>query len=162
MKRIAIILITICLLTLSCKSSPNADTVAFRLLELYKKLPPCSQYVKNGEEGEYGYISSSDFTFLYTGVREQLPEWELIEDFRLILSNTQAPFELHVIRVYSSSDVEEIAKLLNKRADLIRYHNKTEESYRVYEPSVFIRGRYAILAVTEDNEAIKLMLDKIL
>ena len=161
MKKIALILIFISLFLTSCRADPNADTVAFRLLELYK-VPPSSQYVKNGTEGEYGYISPEDFSFLYTEERKKLPEWELIEDFRIILSDSSEPFELHVIRVRSSSEVEEIAKLLSRRASIIRYHNKTEESYRVYEPTVFVRSRYVILAVTPDNNAVKLMLKSLI
>ncbi len=161
MKKTIIFLIACTLLLSSCRGTPSADTVAFRLLELYD-VPPSSQYVKNGTEGEYGYISPEDFTFLYTGEKEKLPEWELIEDFRIVLSDSSEPFELHVIRVRSSSEVEEIAKLLRKRAALIRYHNKTEESYRVYEPTVFVRGKYVILAVTPDNNAVKLMLKSLI
>ncbi len=161
MKKISIIIILSLLLS-SCSGAPSADTLAFRLLELYE-IPPCSQYVKSGADiGEYGYISPEDFTFLYTGEKEKLPEWELIEDFRIVLSDSSEPFEMHVIRVYSSSDSEEVAKLLNKRASLIRYHNKTEESFRVYEPTVFIRGRYLVLAVTPDNNAVKMMLEKLI
>ncbi len=157
-----IIFIIICAVTLSsCRGNPSADTVAFRLLKLYN-VPPSSQYIKDGVEGEYGYISPEDFTFLYTGEKEKLPEWELIEDFRIVLSDSQEPFELHVIRVRSSSDTEEIAKLLRKRAAMIRYHNKTEESYRIYEPTVFVRSRYVILAVTPDNNAVKLMLKRLI
>lgn len=146
----------------SCAQSPSADTVAYKLLNLYSSIPPCSQYIKNGEEDSYGYITPEEFSYLYTGRRERLPEWDIIEDFRLILSDSDSPFELHVIRAVSSSDTNEIQKLLESRAELIRYHNKTEISYKTYEPSVFIYGRYAVLAVTEDNEAVKLMLKKIL
>ncbi len=161
MKKTVIFLILCALLFSSCRGSPSVDTVADRLLSLYN-VPPSSQYIKNGTEGEYGYISPEDFTLLYTGEKEKLPEWELIEDFRIILSDSSKPFELHVIRVRSSSDVEEIAKLLRKRADMIRYHNKTEESFRVYEPTVFVRSRYVILAVTPDNNAVKLMLKRLI
>lgn len=161
MKKTVIFLILSTLILSSCRGNPKVDTVADRLLSLYD-VPPSSQYVKNGTEGEYGYISPEDFTFLYTGEKEKLPEWELIEDFRIILSDSQEPFELHVIRVRSSSDTEEIAKLLRKRADMIRYHNKTEESFRVYEPTVFVRGRYVVLAVTPDNNAVKLMLKSLI
>ncbi len=161
MKKTLVFIILCTLILSSCRGNPKVDTVAGRLLSLYD-VPPSSQYVKNGVEGEYGYISPEDFTFLYTGEKEKLPEWDLIEDFRIILSDSQEPFELHVIRVRSSSEVEEIAKLLRKRTALIRYHNKTEESYRVYEPTVFVRGRYVILAVTPDNNAVKLMLKRLI
>ncbi len=161
MKKTIVFLIACTLLFSSCRGTPSADTVALRLLDLYD-VPPSSQYLKNGTEGEYGYISPEDFTFLYTGEKEKLPEWELIEDFRIVLSDSSEPFELHVIRVRSSSEVDEIAKLLRKRAALIRYHNKTEDSYRVYEPTVFVRGRYVVLAVTPDNNAVKLMLKSLI
>ena len=161
MKKAVIFFILCAIFLSSCRTNPSVDTVALRLLKLYD-VPPSSQYVKDVVEGEYGYISPEDFTFLYTGEKEKLPEWELIEDFRIVLSDSQEPFELHVIRVRLSSDTEEIAKLLRKRADMIRYHNKTEESYRVYEPTVFVRSRYVILAVTPDNNAVKLMMKRLI
>lgn len=161
MKKTTLLVLLCAIFLSSCRGAPSTDTLAHRLLELYD-VPPSSQYVKNGVEGEYGYISPEDFTFLYTGEKEKLPEWELIEDFRIILSDSREPFELHVIRVRSSSDTEEIAKLLRKRADMIRYHNKTEDSFLVYEPTVFVRSRYVILAVTPDNNAVKLMLKRLI
>ena len=142
----------------SCSSNPSVSTLCHHLIKLYPSAPPCSQYVKNCVENEYGYISAEDFFYLYTGRAQMLPEWELIEDFQLILSDTDKPFELHVILAVSSSDIDEIVKLLNKRAELIRYHNKTESSYLSCEPSVFVHGRYAVLAGTEDNNAVKLLL----
>ena len=146
----------------SCSMNPSADTLAYHMMKLYPKSPPCAQYVKAGVENEYGYLSPEDFFHLYRGQKEKLPEWDLIKDFRLILSDSSTPFELHIIRTYSSSDIDEIEKLLNKRAELIRYHNKTETSYLSYECSVFIRGRYAVLAVTEDNNLVKLLLKDLL
>ena len=111
------------------------------------------------------YSANGGKSYLYLTVfeeKEKLPEWELIEDFRIILSNSTEPFELHVIRVRSSSEVDEIAKLLRKRAAMITYHNKTEESFLVYEPTVFVRGKYVVLAVTHDNNAVKLMLKNLI
>ena len=161
MKKIFILLLLISLSLSSCRGNPSVDTVMDRLVSLYD-IPPSSQYVKNGIEGEHGYISPEDFTYLYTGQKEKLPEWELIDDFRIVLSDTTEPFELHVIRVRSSSEVDEIAKLLRKRAAMISYHNKTEESFRIYEPTVFVRGNYVVLAVTPDNNAVKLMLKSLI
>ena len=120
------------------------------------------RYFKNSSSSPFGQISSDDFFFLYTGEHKTIPEWDIIDDFYLILSDTPSSFELHIIRAVSSSDIDEVEKLLERRAELIRYHNKTESSYPAYEPDVFVRGRYAVLAVTEDNEAVKLMLKKLL
>ena len=161
MKKLLLMIIFLSVSLFSCRGNPSVDTVAHRLLALYD-IPPSTTYVKYETEGEYGFISPEDFIGLYTGEKEKLPEWELIEDFQIVLSNSTEPFELHVIRVYSSSDADEVAKLLRKRASMISYHNKTEESFRVYEPTVFVRGKYVILAVTPDNNAVKLMLKKLI
>lgn len=156
MKKIALILL-LCLILCSCGKGLSADDVALKALELYS-LPPITQYIKTENEGSNGYISPENFAFLYTGEHEYLPEWELISDFRIVMSRSSSPFELHVIRLFSSTDAEEIAKILQKRADMIKYHNKTETSYLTYDPEVIVKGRYVILAVTEDNEAVKLLL----
>lgn len=160
MKKICIIIL-LCLSLCSCGKAPSADDIALRALELYD-LPPITQYVKTENKSSKGYLSPEDFAYLYTEKREYLPEWELISDFRIVLSRSAAPFELHVIRLFSSNDADEIAKVLNKRADMIKYHNKTEESYLTYDPEVIVKGRFVILAVTEDNEAVKLLLKRLL
>jgi hypothetical protein len=157
-----LLIVLFCFQTVSCAYSPSVRDVATRLFELYPSSPPCSRYFKYSSDEPFGQISREDFFFLYTGERKRLPEWDIIDDFYLILSDTPSSFELHVIRVYSSSDIDEVKKLLDKRAELIRYHNKTEVSYPAYEPDVFVRGRYVILAVTPDNHAVKLMMKKLL
>ena len=164
MKRFVLTLLTLvfCLQITSCSYTPPVSDVAVRLFELYPSSPPCSHYFKNSSNSPFGKISREDFFFLYTGERKSIPEWDIIDDFYLILSDTPSSFELHVIRAVSSSDVDEVKKLLDKRAELIRYHNKTETSYPAYEPEVFVRGRYAVLAVTPDNHAVKLMMKKLL
>lgn len=152
----------LCLNLYSCSYTPPVSEVAHRLYGLYPSAPPCSRYFKNASGSPYGQISAEDLFFLYVGERRVIPEWDIIEDFYLILSDTPSSFELHVFRAVSASDVDEIEKLLDKRAALIRYHNSTEVSYPAFEPEVFVRGRYAVLAVTPDNEAVRLMLKELL
>lgn len=146
----------------SCAYTPPVSRVASSLFDLYPSAPPCSHYFKYSNNSPFGQIFCEDFFFLYIGERKKIPEWDIIDDFYLILSDTPSSFELHVIRAISSSDVDEIKKLLDKRASLIRYHNSTEVSYPAYEPDVFVRGRYVVLAVTPDNAAVKLMMKKLL
>ncbi len=146
----------------SCSEKPTVDNLAFRLLNLYPSIPPCSQYIKNGEPYTTGYLSPEDFAFLYTGQKNHLPEWDWIEEFRLILSDSTTFFEIHIIKTKTASDIDEIAKLLNRRAQLLLLHNKTEEDFRVEEPLVYITGRYAILVATDDNESAYRLLKKLL
>ena len=67
MKKTAAIISFITVLTVlfsSCgRKDYGADGLAFRLLNLYDSLPPCSQFIKNGEEYSPGYISPEDFLF---------------------------------------------------------------------------------------------------
>ncbi len=157
-----IFVVLILLVQTSCGRRYTADEVAFRLLNLYPTLPPSSQYVKNGEKYGAGYISEEDFGYLYTGEKTILPEWDMIDDFRIILSDATTAFEIHVIRVMTASDTEEIAKLLRRRAELLTLHNKIEEDYLAEEPLVYVSGHYAILVVTSDNEAALRLLKKML
>ena len=156
------VVISIVFNLVSCAYSPPVSKIACELFEFYPSAPPCSRYFKYSSDSPFGQISPENFFFLYVGEYKILPEWDIIGDFYLILSDTPSSFELHVIRAVSSSDTDEIKKLLSKRADLIRYHNNTEVSYPAYEPEVFVRGRYAVLAVTPDNEAVNLMMKKLL
>jgi len=159
---VLLILLTIVLLLGSCTSEMTADGLAYKLLNLYPALPPCSQYVKNGEEYEAGYLSPEDFAYLYTGEATRLPEWDTIEDFRLILSDTTAFFEIHVIRTTTADQADEIAKLLDRRARLLSLHNKLNEDYQAEDPLVYVSGRYAILVATPDNESARRLLEKLL
>ncbi len=165
MKRVHFIIIitwTVTMLFSSCSRSLQADDLAFRILNLYSSLPPCSQYVMGAEPYTSGYISQEDFSFLYVGERTKLPEWDMIAEFRLILSCSTTPFEIHVIRMKTASDSDEIAKLLQRRAALLTYHNKTEEDFRVEEPTVIVKGKYAFLIMTYDNAAAELLIEKTL
>lgn len=157
-----ILLIVVALKLSSCAFTPPVDEVATRLFELYPSSPPCSRYFKYSDDMPYGHISEEELFFLYTREYRSIPEWSIIDDFYIIMSDTPSSFELHIFRAVSSSDIDEIKKLLDKRAALISYHNKTEVSYLTYEPDVFVRGRYAVLAVTPDNNAVKLMLKELL
>jgi hypothetical protein len=100
MKKLLLMIIFLSVSLCSCRGNPSVDTVAHRLLALYD-IPPSTTYVKYETEGEYGFISPEDFIGLYTGEKEKLPEWELIVDFQIVLSNSTEPFELHVLLVYS-------------------------------------------------------------
>ena len=156
------LLLAVSLLLAGCSPNLTADALAFKLLNLYPTLPPCSQYVKNGEKYEAGYLSPEDFSFLYTGESTRLPEWDTIQDFRLILSNSTDFFEIHVIRTATADQADEIVKLLNRRARLLSLHNKLNEDYPAEDPLVYVSGRYAVLIATPDNESAKRLLNKIL
>lgn len=161
-KTLCLLPVILCLLLSSCGKNVSVDDIAFGLLNQYAFIPPCSQYVKYCEEHEAGYISPEDFSYLYTGRREKLPEWDLIDSFRLILSDSTYFFEIHVIKVKSSADTEEVAKLLERRVTLIELYNKEESDYPARKPLLIVKGKYVILAATDDNEAASRLIDRIL
>lgn len=164
-KRIVIfILILSSIASLACCSQKgiSVDDIAYRLLNLYSDIPPCSQYVKNARQYTSGYISPEDFSFLYTGVYQKLPEWDMIEEFRLIMSGTTDSFEIHIIKAVSSSDSDEISKLLSRRIKLLSSHNHKEEDFPAKEPILYTEGRYVILLATSDNNSAVKLLKKLL
>lgn len=153
----------LCLFLLNgCGKERATGDLAEHLLNVYPTLPPYSIYVKNGTPYEEGYLSPEDFSYLYVGEKERLPEWDLIEEFSIVLSDTTVPLELHILKARSATDTDEIAKLLSRRAELIRLHNKTEGDYLAYEPYLYVNGRYAILLVTEDNDIALAVLKRLL
>lgn len=164
MKKTAAIISFITVLTVlfsSCgRKDYGADGLAFRLLNLYDSLPPCSQFIKNGEEYSPGYISPEDFSFLYTGKREKLPEWDLIDSFRLIISDSTEFFEIHVIKVRNSTDAEQIVKLAERRQAMLELHNKEDGDFPAKHADIFARGRYIVLLATYDNESAIRMLKR--
>lgn len=162
MKKIAVLVILALLLSSCGKQDRGVDGLAFRLLNMYDNLPPCSQFIKNGEEYSPGYISPEDFSFLYTGKREKLPEWDLIDSFRLIISDSTEFFELHVIRVRNSTDAERIVKLAERRQEMLEIYMKAEGDFPAKHADVFSRGRYIVLLATYDNESAIRLLDRLL
>ncbi len=160
------ILRLLCLLLLilpGCgKAGLSADDLAFRLLNLYPALPPCSQYVKNADPYSAGYLSPEDFAYFYTGERTRLPEWDLIGEFRLILSDSTEFFEIHILKSVNATDVDEIKKLLDRRERLLLLYNKEEGDYPAKRPVVFTKGRYAVLLATDDNESALRLLERLL
>lgn len=162
MKKFAMIVILALLLPSCGRKDPGTDGLAFRLLNMYDSLPPCSQFIKNGEKYSSGYISPEDFSFLYTGKNEKLPEWELIDSFRLIISDSTEFFEIHVIKVRNSTDSERIVKLAERRQEMLELHNKEEGDFPAKHADVFARGRYVVLLATYDNESALRLLRRLL
>ena len=163
-KKFILIFLSLLIIVLpSCgKGKLSADELGYKLLNLYPVLPPCSQYVKNAEEYSSCYISPEDFSFLYMGTKEKLPEWELIDEFRIILSNSTEFFEIHIIKTNNASDADEIAKLLSRRQRLLELFIKEEGDYTAKAAELVIRGKYVILLATDDNESAKILLKKLL
>ena len=140
----------------------SADNLAYRLLNLYPSVPPCTQYVKNADQYTAGYISPEDFSYLYTGERQKLPEWDKIEEFRIIMSNSTSPFEIHIIKAKSSSDTDELKKLLTRRLELLQYHNRFDEDFPVKQPEIYAEGNFVVLLSTNDNSSAVRLLKKLL
>ena len=160
-----ILLILIFLITVlsSCqKGKLSTDDLGYRLLNIYPNIPSCSQYVKNAEKYSPGYISPEDFSFLYMGTREKLPEWELISEFRIILSNSTEFFEIHIMKANNASDADEISKLLSRRKKLLDLFIKEEGDFTASESELIVKGKYVILIATDDNEAAIRLLKKLL
>ncbi len=163
-KKIFLAIIIVCILfTNSCSIyQPTADDIAYKLLNLYPSLPPCSQYVKMTEKNQPGYISPENFSYLYTGDNKSLPEWNLIDNFRLVISDSTSFFEIHIIVVNNSTETEEITKLLEKRKKLIDLYRKEEGDFTVNKTDIFISGKYAVLLATYDNASAINLLKKLL
>ncbi len=142
--------------------SHTADDLAFRLLNLYPSLPPCSQYIKNGEPYSPGYLSPEDFSYLYTGEKVRLPEWDRIEEFRIILSDSTEFFEIHVLKTVTASDADEVGKLLSRRAEMLKIYGKENVGFPIKEPLLFQKDRFVLLIATCDNEAAARLLDRLL
>lgn len=153
MKKSTIILLLIITLSSCGRTDYGVDGLAFKLLNMYDSIPSCSQYIKNGEEYSPGYISPENFSFLYTGEREKLPEWNLIDSFRLILSDSTDFFEIHVIKVRNTTDAEQIIKLLSRRQALIELYIKADGDFPARHSDIFTSGKYVILLSTYDNES---------
>ncbi len=145
-----------------CARPESADSLAYRLLNLYPFLPPCSQYIKTDDADSPGYLSAEDFFYLYTGEKIRLPEWERLAEFRLILSDSPTFFEIHILKALSASDADELAELLARRAALLTRYNHGEKHYPAKDPFVFRRGCFAVLVATDDNEAALRLLKRIL
>ena len=100
---------------------------------------------------------------MYTGKACELPEWDMISEFRLIISETPNLFEIHVLKVKNKSDTELIENLVTKRAELINNFRKTVSSFFTSsEAVVFTKGNYVFFIATPYNDKIIDKINKII
>lgn len=146
-----------CLLLLALSScsfhKKSSDRIRSELMEEMEDLPAGVCYRSAEEEGEEGYLPSAALRAMYGEEAEALLR---STDFSIYLSSFAEPYELAVFCAETRADARAVYALLLSRADDVRVAlRRTEFEPLGEEITVLLSGRYAVMGVTKDGEALR-------
>ncbi len=83
----------------------------------------------------------------------------LCEDYAILIGNCDVPYEIHLLRARSHSNLSDLLACVDERRELLSEHKNstfnpdTEE--RVEKSVSYCAGRYVVLLVTDDNDSMR-------
>lgn len=129
-------------------------------------LPSFSLKLYGAAENDENYFIPGLAGTLINGTSEPVEELEYAEDYAFYIPKGAQVFEVDVVKVENSDNIQKTADMLNRRLTI-----KDDGNVRLYNPEeipllenaeVVIIGNYVILLVTDDNETAKEALNKLL
>ncbi len=148
------------------RGQTDCSALLKELTALYPDMPASdSVYLSGKAEGEQGFLSETDASFIYTGVYGTLPEWELIDSYAIRLPDRPQVYEIHIVKVKNETDADTVCKMMCHRADLLHKYflAQTEGGdydYSRYQAEIYSKGSYIFLLATPDNEVAKKCIEK--
>lgn len=156
-KRFVLFLLLPCLLTACRQKSPTATDLLAKLLTL-PDTPAVSIYFSGAAAEEDGYLPEDAEDILYNG---QSPV-ALAEDFAIALGRGDQIFEYHLYYALDAEKADQIETILRHRQVLL-----LKQGNYLYDPenpaaraTVWRRGKWVGLLVTESNDAAKSLLKR--
>ncbi len=159
LKKIAVFILLFSVLAVfcSCDNDANVREVISAISASCPNAPAGKVYFSDAELGEDEYISDQLISALF-GNGTYPSEFETIESYALRISSFTTPCEYAVFKAKTIDDTAEIAAMCRKRIDavqtLVNRGGKDEEKTVAESATVFITGRFVLLAMTEDNETV--------
>lgn len=159
MKKLCILLL--CLLLTACGETMRPSDAIARVATEGTSLPhDYHVYYSDADPDSPHYPTN--------GIKEKLYSSgydidSLCEDYAVLMGNGTVPYEIHLMRARSHSNISDLLSCLNTRRELLSEHKNstfnpdTEE--RVEQAVCYLAGRYAVLLVTADNTAMRALLD---
>ena len=160
MKRIYLLLL--CLLLTACGDAMRPSDAIATAVTHGQGLPESYHvYYSDADEESPHYPTAKIKEKLYTSGYDVD---SLCEDYAVLIGNGTVPYEIHLLRARSHSNISDLLSCLNGRKELLTEHKNstfnpdTEE--RVEQAVSYCAGRYAVLLVTDDNDAMRALLDE--
>ena len=153
------IVITLILLTGCNRREPTATDVMAKLLS-QPSVPPMTVFFEGAMPENDGYLPLIEEEKLYGG---QSPS-ALADEYSIALCKDDEVYEIHVFHSLDGEKAEQIENILRRRQTILQ----KQENY-LYDPdnpgaqaTVWRKGKWVCLLVTNDNEAVKELLLKII
>lgn len=156
---LAVLLAVLCLASCDTGGNVGASEVLRAMVNSQKSLPAGAYYTTKSSVGAPDYLSPSLLAALY-GNGEMPPVMERAECASYISSGLYA-YEFAVFACVSERDTAEIADLCLARIDAIRFFWNanaerlsldTSQADGIAKARVIIKGRYVIMALSDDAE----------
>ncbi|MBQ8849143.1 MAG: hypothetical protein IJ011_02275 [Clostridia bacterium] len=146
-----ILIIALCLSLCSCGGERPTGDILSELMEACPSLPEGVIYSKGTIEGEEGYLSDTLAEALYG---EDAAEcFALVEDYSIYISSFATPYEIAVLRCYSSTDAIRIEQLCRARADIVSVALRHTEFYALCQNIRVLReGETVVFLMTDDPD----------
>lgn len=162
MKRFLFIILPVILC--ACSQQPGAEELIVNITEAEQDSIPETfiTYLSGAAQGEH-YLTDENMALLYP---DGMDIRKLCEDYAIFIGCTQTPYEIHLLHARAQSDIAELLGGLYARRDMLclRKNETFSDEYRdaVDGARVYSSGRYAILIVTNDNDATAATIDRAL
>lgn len=162
MKRILIVCFLLIFLLSSCQKETVSPLIMVEnILSSYPEIPFGETIYREGTfAGQNGYMSPRLRSLLYDeGRGRELPEFETVKAYAVVLSDGLYGAELHVFQMYTEADGAKMETILNRRVALLKRRTLYPFAPTAYEEyfvssQVAVEGRYVFLLCTGQNEEI--------
>ena len=88
----------------------------------------------------------------------------LCEGYAVLIGNGDLPYEIHLLKARSHSHLTDLMKCLNRRKELLAEPKNTtynlDTAERTQRALCYCAGKYAVLLVTDDNDAVRKLLSE--
>ena len=155
-KFLCIILLLLIVIPLSsCAQGTSVREIISAMSATDLSAPAGKIYLSDAVLGEDEYISSSLRLALFG---ESAKVLDMADSFAIRLALVRSPYEYAVIKAKSTDGTDEIAKILAYRIDAARTLanriGSEEEKAIANSAEIYVRGKYVILVMTDDNKSI--------
>ena len=152
------LLLALTLLLCSCGAKGLPDDLSCKeitdkIVAAGSNVPPAQNYYVTSENN----LDSMFFSITITGMFEESPDFDKIDDYAMYICDGNHTYEVDVLRAKTEEDAQVLCEDLKARMTLLGGGDKA-----MYDPDfdnmmsnakVFCEGKFAVLLITEDNDA---------
>ena len=162
MRTITLLTLAICLLLCSCAEETQSSDLMAHIITHGTAIPTdCLIYYSDAAEHSPNRITKKTLENMYMAA---YPIDSLCENYAILLGKRDIPYEIHLMKARSHSDLGELMSALNARRELLykkendRFNSESGE--QTARTTVFCNGKYAILLLTPNNEELQKLITR--